>query len=318
MIAVKNCTCMLVLAVLLQAKPAAAQNPVPLDEWQTRGWIGEVTFLGVNSILASLAAGITQELRNGSFQDGFAKGALGGAVAYGGRRLAVENFDGAGFIARQLGATGASMARNAGEGRSSFERLYFPVGPVTITVERKETTALNARVNLIRPVANDSISVDGEGHAPGGVSNGIRTYTITRVQTPESLVVTLPRLGDQPESTSLTLDVVRFVSGDTIVTARGQAVAIGVSGRDSADSLLYSYRTMQVRSPDGRQQVSIRGSTPVPSVLRFPPDMIPDGFVNGFVDVQAESHHRVTKPSNPFTITLSRTSRASIPLRETP
>lgn len=83
-------------------------------------------------MLGGLTAGIVQRLRGGSFSDGFARGAVGGAVAYAGRRIAAERFDGAGLLGRQVGAVGASVVRNASERRPSLERLFFPAGPLHV------------------------------------------------------------------------------------------------------------------------------------------------------------------------------------------
>lgn len=95
---------------------------------------GELATLGINAALGGLSAGVLQQLRGGSFGRGFVAGAAGGAVAFAGKRLAVERFDGAGLLGRELHAVGASMVANAGEGRGALSRVALPLGPVRLHV----------------------------------------------------------------------------------------------------------------------------------------------------------------------------------------
>lgn len=90
--------------------------------------------LGGNALLGGLASGIMQELKGGSFRSGFTRGALGGAGIYLGKRIAVERFDGAGLLGRQVAAVGGSVVRNAGEGRPVLERLWLPLGVARLEV----------------------------------------------------------------------------------------------------------------------------------------------------------------------------------------
>jgi len=70
---------------LLAPAPAAAQSiaPQPDGTWLTRSWVGDVVFLSATTLLGALTAGVYRKLGHGSFQEGFTRGALGGAVAYG-------------------------------------------------------------------------------------------------------------------------------------------------------------------------------------------------------------------------------------------
>jgi hypothetical protein len=110
--------------------------------------VGEVTFLGANTIIGALTGGIVQKLRGGSFADGFARGALGGAIVYGGKRLSVERFAGAGFLGREVAAVGTSMVRNASEGAPSFQRLVLPLGPVRLYVHPANREVTNVKLDL--------------------------------------------------------------------------------------------------------------------------------------------------------------------------
>lgn len=57
-------------------------------------------------------------------------------MAYAGKRVAVEPFDGAGFLGRELVGVGGSMIRNVSDGRGLLDELVLPVGPVRLHVSR--------------------------------------------------------------------------------------------------------------------------------------------------------------------------------------
>lgn len=97
--------------------------------------MGHFTALAGNATLGALTGGVVQALRSGSFKDGFTRGALGGSVVYAGKRIAARRFDGAGLVGREVAAVGASIVRNASEGRATFARLYLPVGMVPAYLE---------------------------------------------------------------------------------------------------------------------------------------------------------------------------------------
>ncbi|HSL71144.1 MAG TPA: hypothetical protein VK864_12940, partial [Longimicrobiales bacterium] len=133
-----------VLAVLLAvcaATPVAGQNPQSGDTiiygLRAPGWAGQVTALGANALFGGLTAGVLQELRGGSFKDGFTRGVLGGSVTYVGKRVAGRRFDGAGLAGREISAVGASIVRNASAGRPTFESLILPLGPVNFHLSPK-------------------------------------------------------------------------------------------------------------------------------------------------------------------------------------
>lgn len=118
--------------------PAAAQFPQGSHESQrfaTTTWVDDLNFLSANALLGGITAGIVSHLRHGSFSTGFTRGALGGAVAYGGKRTAAAGFAGAGFLGRQLGAVGGSITRNAALDIGLLDTLILPVGPLRIFVD---------------------------------------------------------------------------------------------------------------------------------------------------------------------------------------
>jgi hypothetical protein len=134
----------LLLALLLSPPAAAAQE----GGFQAPSWVGETTFLSLDALTGGLTAGVLQRLRGGSFRDGFARGSLGGAVSYAGRRLAVSSCAGAGIMGRELSAEGASITRNASDARPSLERIFLPVGPVNLYVDRSGPSRVHAKLNL--------------------------------------------------------------------------------------------------------------------------------------------------------------------------
>lgn len=117
-------------ALLWLSLPAAGQAvEPPLDP---PGWVGEVAGLGVNTLLGGMTAGLIQLAHGGSFQDGFARGSLGGALIFGGKRIAVERFAGAGLLGREVAAIGTSIVRNASDARPSLESVMLPLGPIRL------------------------------------------------------------------------------------------------------------------------------------------------------------------------------------------
>lgn len=120
----------LVLATVLLTLSAAGEVEAQQDTLaysaRTPEWVGQFTTLSANAVLGGITAGIIQELRGGSFKDGFTRGALGGAIIYSGKRIAAERFDGAGLLGREVAAVGASVVRNASDGIGSFDRVILP------------------------------------------------------------------------------------------------------------------------------------------------------------------------------------------------
>jgi hypothetical protein len=140
-----------VLALLLAAgepSDAAAQHDHSYPP-QARGpgWTGHATAAGANALLGGLTAGGLQKLRGGSFQDGFTRGLLGGTVVYAGKRVAAERFDGAGLLGREIAAVGASVVRNAGEGRPALERITLPLGAARLEVRTGAEAGVGARID---------------------------------------------------------------------------------------------------------------------------------------------------------------------------
>lgn len=150
---------LVLLPLLAPAAPAAGQcapGSMQLsrvacpgaDASEPRTWSNHLTAFGANVLIGGLTGGVVQELRGGSFRDGFVRGALGGTTIYAGKRIAAQRFDGAGLLGRQVAAVGTSMVRNAAAGRGSFSRLMLPVGPVRLYVEPGAARPLQPKLDL--------------------------------------------------------------------------------------------------------------------------------------------------------------------------
>lgn len=120
------------------ASPAPAQTLHDHEERWASDAVGEAAFLGINALVGGLTAGVWRQLSGGSFEEGFAGGALGGSVAYAGKRVAAESFAGAGFLGRDLAAVGSSVVRNAADGRPLLDSLALPVGPVRLHLSPRD------------------------------------------------------------------------------------------------------------------------------------------------------------------------------------
>jgi hypothetical protein len=145
-------------AALLLALPLAGygQCPPPLVPPDAAGpclerypsWAGELAVLGGNAFLGGISAGVVHRLRGGSFSDAFVRGIGGGAVVYGGKRIASERFGGAGLVGRQVAAVGSSMVHNAAAGRGPVEQLMLPVGPLWLQLQA-EAPRVSARLDIV-------------------------------------------------------------------------------------------------------------------------------------------------------------------------
>jgi hypothetical protein len=110
-----------------------AAAPVPAAPMQ---WRGELQVAGVNAAIGGVTAGVVARARGGSFVRAFARGFAGGTGVYAGTRLATARFASAGFLGREVAAVGASVVRNAADGRGSFDRLVIPLGIGRLDVDR--------------------------------------------------------------------------------------------------------------------------------------------------------------------------------------
>jgi hypothetical protein len=125
----------LAVALLVSAFPTALAAQVR----EEANWVRHFNYLAGNALLDGLTAGLFQLFsEEGSFADGFAKGALGGTSAYLGKVVSVQSFDGAGFLGREIGAVGTSITRNARLGQGILDEIVLPIGPVRLYWNRVE------------------------------------------------------------------------------------------------------------------------------------------------------------------------------------
>lgn len=133
----------LAFPVLAGAQPGRMPGEYPR-------WTGDFAVFSANVLFGGVSAGLVQSARGGSFRDGFTRGALGGAGVYAGKRIAVARWNGAGFVARQVGSVASSVVWNAGAGRPSFETVALPVGPVRFYLRTSgEGPRVQARVDAV-------------------------------------------------------------------------------------------------------------------------------------------------------------------------
>ena len=139
----------LTAAASVAAAPLHAQSfEAREDIWSAPGWMGDVAFASLNALASGLSAGLFQLARGESFTDAFARGALGGSAHYAGMRISAQRFDGAGLLGRHVSAAGVSMVRNAADGRPALERMYVPLGPLNLYVDRRDGIAVQPKVNV--------------------------------------------------------------------------------------------------------------------------------------------------------------------------
>lgn len=153
---------LLVVAAFACPHVAAAQH----DRWASTSWVDDLNFASVNAIIGGLTAGIASEFRGGSFREAFTGGALGGGVAYVGKRVAAARFDGAGLLGRQVGAVGASITRNASTSSGLLDSLVVPLGPVRATISPASWSRPTLRLDahdaywLLYGLAEDRLTLD--------------------------------------------------------------------------------------------------------------------------------------------------------------
>lgn len=136
-------------ALSLSARPAALPAQCGVCDDHAPRLRGEALTLVSNALLGGVTAGARRLAAGGSFGDGFAAGAAGGALTYAGKRIAVEDFSGAGLLGRQVAAVGSSVSANAAEGRPALETVALPAGPVRVYLGgRGDGPRVRARLDL--------------------------------------------------------------------------------------------------------------------------------------------------------------------------
>lgn len=165
-------TALLLSAVLLVSLPgsAAAQT----DPWQPSATTGELAYLGFNTLIGAVTAGVLAKVRGEDFSDAAVAGALGGAVVYAGKRTAVLRFPAAGLLGRQVAGVGSSMVRNASYGDGALELLTLSLPLVRLDIDPAARRVTAARLNVAELVAlgytltRDELVLDWGGSLSSG------------------------------------------------------------------------------------------------------------------------------------------------------
>lgn len=122
----------------------------------THAWVaagGSVrAVFAANVLLGGAVGGVTQKLRGGSFRDGLARGAFGGALAFAGKRVSIAEWDGAGLAGRQLAALGTGVIRNAAAGRPSLERVMLPLWPLHVYLRPDSAARVRVKLDVLTTV----------------------------------------------------------------------------------------------------------------------------------------------------------------------
>lgn len=158
----------LVCTALLMAIPArgAGQSSCTTDlscpafEFSAPSAGQQLQTAGINAVLGGVAAAATRLVRGEPIGGAFWKGAIGGGLIYVGKRVAVEDFGGAGLVGREVASVGGSVVRNAAAGRGFLEELVLPAGPVRFYVSR---SGVVPRVDVSTLVAAGSFILVHDG-----------------------------------------------------------------------------------------------------------------------------------------------------------
>lgn len=120
-------------ALLLLVLPGVAwsQDPQP-DTEHVPSWASDLGVGSANALAGALTAAVLAWVNDQDVPRAFLRGAVGGTVVFAGKRLAVEPFDGAGFLGREVGALGSSVVANASTGRGWLDEAWLPLGPLWI------------------------------------------------------------------------------------------------------------------------------------------------------------------------------------------
>lgn len=152
------------------------------------GWQQELTAAGINALLGGMTAAAGRILRGEPAWGSFWKGAAGGGAIYAGKRVAVEGFDGAGLLGREIASVGSSVVRNAARGGTVFEEVVLPVGPVrlywsadgvmprldvaTVAATAAMMVSYDARIDPLASLSNGAVVLRGHSLTPGLSSAG--------------------------------------------------------------------------------------------------------------------------------------------------
>lgn len=142
----------LVALLLLPVPDAASAQPWRIPDEPPPGPTPvsrDLRLLGINSLLGGLTGALGAAIRGEPAGRPFFQGTLGGGLAFAGKRIAVEEWWGAGLAGRQVTSVGSSIVGNAAAGRGTLDRLAFGLGPVRLYAGREVDGLVDWRVDAV-------------------------------------------------------------------------------------------------------------------------------------------------------------------------
>jgi hypothetical protein len=153
------------------------------------GFQQELTAAGINALLGGATVAVTRMIRGESAWGGFLTGLAGGGAVYLGKRVAVEEFGGAGFLGREIASVGGSVIRNASAGRTPFDEVVLPLGPArlyvsgagivprldlaTVAVTGAFMVTHDARLDFAESLSSGAVILRGNAPTPGLSAAGV-------------------------------------------------------------------------------------------------------------------------------------------------
>ena len=235
------------VATLMMALLALASTPrdahaqcfsTPLDpdcRLDVPNWVGEFATMSANAVLGGFTAGLRQTWNGGDFSDAFVRGALGGAIGYGGKRLAIERFDGAGFLGRQVASVGHSFVRNAAEGVPLLDRINLPLYLVRLEIRPRATSGprIQPRLDVATvlwtsyAVVEEELSFDGGKSLSAGSfvfetdgkvfgSETDTTHALGRAEVGVVFLANVPQFGDEVQDATFAHERVHTLQFDQV------------------------------------------------------------------------------------------------------
>jgi hypothetical protein len=185
----------LLAALAAFAQPAETMAQLSCDSMETcaaphmdPGARHELAVAGLNALLGGVTAAAGRAVRGEPVMQGFWTGLVGGGVIYAGKRIAVEDFGGAGLIGREVASVGGSMIRNSSNGLAPFEEVVLPLGPVRFYISRDRVVPrldvasmvaasafviyYDARLDTRATLSSGALIFRGNGPMPGLSSAG--------------------------------------------------------------------------------------------------------------------------------------------------
>jgi hypothetical protein len=166
----------LLLAAPFCFPPTSAAQQVPE---LGQGTEGHLVLLGANTILGAATAAGARLVRGDPILPGLLRGAAGGALAYGGKRMVVSERFGAGMAGRQLALVGSSLVSNEAAGRGALDRVALGFGPLRFYPGRDVPSGERWRVDVVGAASLLYAAIGTSGYFDPGLS--LSTGAIVRL-----------------------------------------------------------------------------------------------------------------------------------------